>query len=85
MAYGISYPQLTFDSPFFAPAPGFYVGQITSNLSGTNLRLLTYHSGFYSYAPAYYLGATVVASSAAFTATQTADTTRNTSATTMFQ
>ena len=55
MAYGISYGAVTFDTPYFAPTPSFYVGQITSNLAGTNLRLLSYHSGFYRYAPAFYL------------------------------
>ena len=78
MASGV-YSPLKFDTGYYKPAPVFYVGQVYSDLNGTNLCLLTYHSGFYSYAPAYYLGVTAAQSSTSVTATETADTSKNTS------
>jgi hypothetical protein len=63
MAYGISYGSITYDTPYFAPTPSFYVGQITSNLAGYDPRVLSYQSPFFGTAygtPRFYFGPTPV-------------------------
>ena len=63
MAYGISYTQLQYDTPYFAPTPGFFVGFISSDPSGYSPKVLSYQSPFYgtSYGtPRYYFGPTPV-------------------------